>query len=782
MRVAVNLRLYEKGKIGGMENYVRHIVGGIGTDPRIMRDGWTVFCLQSQIDYVREFALGANLVGVTHETAEAIIHRELEQNSYDLFFCPLLVLDPLHIHIPSAITIPDLQHEYLPNFFEKNTLEWRKRTFQPSVFYADTVFTISEHSKSTIVEKLRSDPAKVVTVGLDVDPEFRSPPTVEAQDAFRGLAISEPYIYFPANFWRHKNHSTLLRALKFLVEGGHSDLTLVLTGAPGTGMDRVQAETAKLKLTQNVRFLGYQPRSVIAEIYRHSLCLVFVSLFEGFGIPILEAFHTGTPVVASRGTSCPEVAGDAAILVNESDAAEVASGIRKAIGDLDLRRDLIAKGRRRAAKYSWNEAVALTLRTFDTVIERHRSRRVEVFEKPLVTVVTPTYNMGRFLEETIQSVLSQDYPRIEYIVMDGGSTDGTLDILRKYEGRIQYRSERDRGQAEAINKGFALSTGEIFAFLNADDTYLQGAVSTAVKQLIAHRSAGIVYGDAYHVAEDGSRIGPYPTKPYDYDLLNRNCFICQPAAFMWRSAFESAGWMNQDLQVALDYDLWIRIAKLRPLMKIDGYLATSRMYRDNKTVSRRRQVYEEIISVVKTHYGFVPYDWVYGYAAYLIDRKDQIFEISRPSAAKQLLALLIGSLLNVRQLKRYSAEWWTRAGLGGRFTGRWDDGWISREYSADLEMGVDCEQIVIAGRHLAPIRGGLTLSLRLNGSLLDRKRLMEPGPFHLILKCPSDARGRLNRLTIESDKIFRPIKNGDHRQLSCLIDSITADRAMVQVT
>ena len=782
MRVAINLRLYEKGKIGGMENYVRHIVSGISQDPRIVRGGCTVFALHSQIEHVREFTPGANLIGVTHETSEAIIRCELDQGTYDLFFCPLLALDPLHVDVPSAITIPDLQHEYFPNYFEKSTLEWRRQTFQRSAFYADIVFTISEHSKSTIVEKFGVDPAKVVVVGLDVDPEFRCPPTMEAQQIFRDLAISEPYIYFPANFWRHKNHSTLLRALRLLIEGGYPNLTLILTGAPTTGMDRVQAEVAKLKLTRNVRFLGYQPRSIIAEIYRHSVCLVFVSLFEGFGIPLLEAFHTGTPVVTAQGTSCPEVARDAAILVNENDAASVASGIRRAISDVDLRADLIAKGRRRASEYSWGDAVALTLRTFDTAIERNRSQRVEVFEKPLVSIVTPTYNMGRFLEETIQSILSQDYPRIEYIVMDGGSTDSTLDILRKYQGRVQYRSERDRGQAQAINKGFAMSSGEIFAFLNADDTYLPGAVSTAVKQLLAHRSVGVVYGDGYHVSEDGSKIGPYPTRPYDYDLLNRDCFICQPAAFMWRSAFESAGWMNQDLQIALDYDLWIRIANLRPLMKIEGYLATSRMYRDNKTVSRRRQVYQEIIRVVKTHYGFVPYDWVYGYAAYLIDRKDQIFEISRPTAAKQVLALILGSLLNPRQLGRYSAEWRARAGIGGRFTGRWDDGWISREYRANLEAGIDCEQIVISGRHLAPISGGLTLSLRVNGTLLEKAKLTEPGPFHLIFKCPPEARGRLNRLTIECDKIFRPINNGDHRQLSCLIDSITAEAAMIQVS
>jgi glycosyltransferase involved in cell wall biosynthesis len=782
VRVAINLRLYVKGEIGGMENYVRHIVGGIGANPDVVRDGLTIFALQSELDHIREFAPKANFIEVKHATSGAIITNELLQSSYDLYFCPLLVLDPLHVPIPSAITIPDLQHEYFPEFFDNSTLEWRRQTFRPSVFYADTIFTISEYSKSTIVDKLGADPAKIVVVGLDVDAEFRSPATIEAQDAFRNLAIPEPYIYFPANFWKHKNHSTLLRALKLLIEDGYTDLTLALTGASATGIDRIQAEVTKLKLAGNVKFLGYQPRPVIAEIYRHSICLAFPSLFEGFGIPILEAFHLGIPVVAARGTSCPEVAGDAAILVKEDDAADVAKGIRKLIDDPELRNSLAAKGRLRASKYSWREALTSTLQEFDTTIRRHWNPHIEVIDHPLVSIVTPTYNMAHFLEQTIESVLSQDYPRIEYIVMDGGSTDGTLDILRKYEHGIQFRSERDKGQAEAINKGFGMSTGEIFTFLNADDTYLPGAVSTAVKHLTANRSVGLVYGDAYHVREDGSIIAPYPTKPYDYDLLNRNCFICQPAAFMWRNAFESAGWMNQDLQTALDYDLWIRIAKLRPLMKIDGYLATSRMYRENKTVSRRKQVYEEIIRVVKTYYGFVPYDWVYGYAAYLIDRKDQIFDVSHPSALKELFALLLGSVLNPTQVTRYWAEWWNHTGLGNKFTGRWDDGWISREYECDLEAGADCDQIVVLGRHLAPIRDGLTLSFSLNGIVLEKTKLRQPGPFHLNFKCPPAARGRLNRLRIESDKIFRTAENGDHRRLSCLIDSIAAERTVSQTT
>ena len=157
---------------------------------------------------------------------------------------------------------------------------------------------------------------------------------------------------------------------------------------------------------------------------------------------------------------------------------------------------------------------------------------------PLVSIVTPCYNMGRYLEQTIESVLAQDYPNIEYIVMDGGSSDDSLRILEKYRGRLDFHSAPDRGTADAINKGFARSRGSVFAYLNADDTYLPGAVSAAVRSLMGEPGIGVVYGDANWVDEEGQVLGPYPTKPYQADMLSQECFICQPAAFIRREAFD----------------------------------------------------------------------------------------------------------------------------------------------------------------------------------------------------------------------------------------------------
>jgi glycosyltransferase involved in cell wall biosynthesis len=776
MRIAVNLRLFVKGKIGGMENYVRHVVGGIAAQQRVTGAEWTVFARASEVDNVGEIAPGATVIAVPLEDCSAAVRRELDRKPYDLLFCPLLVMDPVReASIPGAVTVPDVQHEYLPQFFDKSTLQWRRDTFGPSFFYADVIFTISEYSKRTIVEKFRVDPSKIVVVGLDVDPEFRIPSSPELEEAFRALRTPEQYLYYPANFWWHKNHSMLLRALKLLVQGSHPNLHLVLTGAPGADMERVRQEVAALGLSHRVLFLGYQPRNLLPELYRHARALTFVSQFEGFGIPILEAFHTGTPVVASRTTSCPEVAGDAAVMVNELSAADIARGIRSVLDDGVLRGGLIERGRRRTAQYSWSDTIKTSLEVFDQATQSVRqTRRVEVQDRPVVSVVTPSYNMGRFLEETMQSVLAQDYPHIDYIVMDGGSSDSTLELLRKYEGRLRYVSAPDGGQADAVNQGFKLSSGQVFAFLNADDTYLPGAVGTAVTQMLANTSAGMVYGDAYYVHEDGSIMGTYPTRSFDYEALGHNCFICQPAAFMWRDAYVAAGGMNASLQTALDYDLWIRMARMRPLLRIDGYLATSRMYPGNKTISRRKQVFEEIVQVVMAHFGYVPYDWVYGYAAYLVDRKDQIFETSVPSAAKQAVALLLGLHVNHRQSFRYWREWRTATGIGFKFTGRWSDGWISREYHHELKVPLDCDHIVISGRYQASFRKGLRLAVSLNGCRLEQVRIERQGPFRVETQCPPDARGRTNSLKIECNASFRPVRGGDTRRLSCLIDGIDA--------
>jgi glycosyltransferase involved in cell wall biosynthesis len=772
MNIAVNLRQYFRGKIGGLENYVRHVVGGLACHQQAQSRDLIVFVLKEEAENVHSFAPTARIIPLSPETAPRQIEAELETGNYDLLFCPLLVLEPLRPRIRSAVIIPDLQHEYFPEFFTPEILAWRRQNYGPSARIADIVFTISEHSRQTIAQKFGVPQEKIIAVDLDVDEEFRNPPPREAVAAFEALRLPPKYVYYPANFWPHKNHVNLLRAAKLLIANDHPDLHLVFTGARH-GAAQVNKEIQNLGLRRHVRILEYQDRTMVAELHRHARALAFVSKFEGFGIPILEAFHAGTPVVCSASCSCPEVAGDAAVLVDEHSPQAIAAGIRRVLEDPALAQDLVVKGTRRAAHYSWRRAVETTIAALEGLPRSRPDRSaIEVESHPVVTVTTPSYNMARFLEETIQSVLGQDYPHIDYIVMDGGSTDGTVEILKKYEGRLRYESRRDRGQAEAINRGFAASRGQIFAYLNADDTYLPGAVGTAVRHLTRNPHVGMVYGEAHYTDESGKIIGRYPTHDPDIGFLNRNCYICQPASFMWRHTFEDAGWMNVNQHYVLDYDLWMRLVKLYPMMKVDEYLATSRMYGENKTIGKRRQVYQEILQSVQTHFGYVPFDWIFGYACYLVDRKDQFFEATAPSRTKYLSSLMLGLYYNRRQARRYWNEWAAAAGLHAIRDQRWSDGWISKRFRNDYDVPSGCDVVRLSGKHWGQFPEPLNLTIRLEGTVIGRQKLDQHGAFSLELTCPAAARGKRCKLEIHADRTFKPIQNGDYRELSCVIDEI----------
>jgi glycosyltransferase involved in cell wall biosynthesis len=281
--------------------------------------------------------------------------------------------------------------------------------------------------------------------------------------------------------------------------------------------------------------------------------------------------------------------------------------------------------------------------------------------RPLVSIVTPSFNSANFIERTIGSVLSQDYPEIEYIVQDGASTDGTVDILKRYSGRLRYTSATDNGVADALNKGFSQSRGEIVAWLNADDEYLPGAIRTAVERFAEHPHAGAVYGEGAWIDEQGREIGGYPTTSiYRPEMLERECSICQPACFIRRDAMESVGWLNPTLHFAFDYELWMRLSAKHTLVAVPERMALSRMHRDNKTLGKRRQVFEENIAILLRHYGYVPVNWVYGYLSFLRDGRDQFFEPLRHSAAVYFAALAVGSAYNYRHPWRYWMEWATK--------------------------------------------------------------------------------------------------------------------------
>lgn len=286
-------------------------------------------------------------------------------------------------------------------------------------------------------------------------------------------------------------------------------------------------------------------------------------------------------------------------------------------------------------------------------------------QQPLVSIVTPCLNAARFISHTIESVLAQDYPNIEYLIMDGGSTDETLDVVKRYERRLRWHSGPDSGTADAINRGFQESNGSILAWLNADDTYLPGAVSAAVERFLLMPDAAVVYGEGVWIDENGDTLGRYPTRaPYSPDLFERECGLCQPAAFIRRTAFEAVGQVDTTLQSAFDYDLWIRLSKQWPFVAIPTCLATSRMHEANKSLGNKGQMFQESMAVLRKHYGYIPVSWVYGYLSFLRDGRDQFFKPLRHSAVVYAGSLPTGIWYNWRHGWRYLRDWMSPLRLG----------------------------------------------------------------------------------------------------------------------
>ena len=209
---------------------------------------------------------------------------------------------------------------------------------------------------------------------------------------------------------------------------------------------------------------------------------------------------------------------------------------------------------------------------------------------PKISVVIPSFNMARYIDETLKSIVNQDYPNIECIVMDGGSTDGTLEILKKYEKQITWISEKDKGQSDAINKGLSKATGDILTYLNADDVYEPGCFQKLADYFQKYPETKWVYGKCLIVDEKGSEIRRAITgykyfwqKRYSYDWLMVMDFIAQPATFWRRELTEEIGLFDVDEHLAMDYDYWLRAgARYQPGF-IDDYLARFRMHSVSKS-------------------------------------------------------------------------------------------------------------------------------------------------------------------------------------------------------
>lgn len=234
---------------------------------------------------------------------------------------------------------------------------------------------------------------------------------------------------------------------------------------------------------------------------------------------------------------------------------------------------------------------------------------------PTISVITPSFNQGAFIARTLASVASQSHPPLEHLVLDGGSSDDTLAVLRQAGPSVHWVSQPDGGQADAVNRGLQAARGEVIAWINSDDVYYPQAFAQVAACFAADPSLDVVYGDADHIDLEDQPFEPYPTAVWDPRLLPHVCFICQPALFFRRRVLERAGLLNPELRYCMDYEFWLRLAAAGcRFAYLPRKLAGSRLYPSNKTLADRPAVHREIAEMLLARTGAVPLRWVVAYA------------------------------------------------------------------------------------------------------------------------------------------------------------------------
>lgn len=226
---------------------------------------------------------------------------------------------------------------------------------------------------------------------------------------------------------------------------------------------------------------------------------------------------------------------------------------------------------------------------------------------PKVTIVTPSFNQARYLEKAILSVLNQDYPHIEYIIIDGGSTDGSVDIIKKFQHRLAYWvSEPDRGQSDAINKGFKLATGQIFNWLNSDDLLMPSAVRIAVHHLMENPDIGMVYGNRIIIDEEGNFLSLTQVPSYNAAISRHHLEIPQETAFLRSELWSRVDGVDEELKFCMDYDLFVKLSKIAQFYHIPFVLGAYRKHSLSKTVmysgAFKKARREEAGKVYRRHY------------------------------------------------------------------------------------------------------------------------------------------------------------------------------------
>jgi glycosyltransferase involved in cell wall biosynthesis len=408
MKVGINAIGLSSGSVGGMEVYFLNLIKGISrydsentyrvyVNHRKIREMLLPYLNHKiGIKYVSQaytyIAGGLVLLFSNPGLMVAIARKILSRQSFaaettgilgkvikfgrcemDVAHFPFSIIDPsfYNVKAPIVLTIPDIQHEYNPEFFDEATLSNRRAHYRASAERAEVIITISETSKKSLMDKFGIGSEKIVVTYPGCSEDFRRIDDRNALNVVKKkYSLRDKFLFYPAGTWPHKNHIKLLEALAILRKKHGFEEELVLTGIPQNNHRNVLDAVKRLDLEGQVRFLNFVPFADLPAIYNLASVMVFPSLFEGFGIPLVEAMNVELPIACSDLTSIPEVVGDAGLYFNPQDPADMAEKIHRLWHDGELKKSLVMRGLERVKLFDWEETARKTISAYELAYKK----------------------------------------------------------------------------------------------------------------------------------------------------------------------------------------------------------------------------------------------------------------------------------------------------------------------------------------------------------------------------------------------------------------------------
>lgn len=712
------------GKIGGAEQYVRNTVSIMGNMEGIEL---VLFLNEAAMaSFEKEESESIHRVCVPYhiQRIKEFYEYYIAKYGVQVLFCPLFYLPCESFSIPVVTSILDIQHEYYPEYFAPDLLQYRRDETRKAIENSNVIITISEFSKMTMIEKLNVDKNKIFVTHLNADSSFDRAIEEERNKEIKER-LPEHYIFYPANGWAHKNHRKLIDAYRVLKEKYGTKNKLVLTGNAFNDENKLQAYICERGLKEEVLALGYIEQAEMPYVFANAEMLVFPSLFEGFGIPLVEAMRVGTPIVCSDCGSIPEVVGNAAITFDANDENDMADKIHLLECDVKLREELRQRGYKRATAFSWDKCAVQTLE----ILKKQAIEDGKVMEcsyQPKVTILIPVFSNNADLWELVKSVEKQTYPYKKIILF--GERRHVLDEVRE-KGRVysvNIEVLEQRKLREFLEQSISDNAEDIYGVLQAGQVLTDaGDLERIVVESIKNR-------------EDVLWIKP--KKEGFWGLFLKNRIESEP--------YQKFLYFDQTVQSIL----FVRNAQRSYLEDIsywfNGYyqqILCGKLLRSHRTfqfVFMDSIVDKNSVSDMRG-IGYLKLLWLlWKMDAYISHALINTNDFGQ----KQLKSRIVR---HDTEIKRYYEQIERR---GIEFDGILPDGWISRKCELEVEIPDKEGSLIIAGENSDMIEGVvMTVWIDNRKVICDNINI---GKFQLEVKIPADINPGRYTLRIEADKTF----------------------------